>query len=236
MDHMGHKSLKSCPVCGVLEAKKSPVHKHYGGSCCLSCKAFFRRAVASKKSTEHFRPCPTFGRCAFTNDAKIKCVQCRYSKCLAVGMKEELIPNEEERKKFTFPKKKKTFGCNESQLDSILRSYNEATIELMELKESKAMSAVIISAFMSPMVAEESVRIMSIASDFQRALFKIFSYKLDQFQSLDRTTQLTLLSKNSGLFTQFILAHFIFADNGFDQLTWLLGGSAPQISKCIYKA
>ncbi len=32
-----------CPVCGEAMGKEASV-LHYGGACCLSCRAFFRRA------------------------------------------------------------------------------------------------------------------------------------------------------------------------------------------------
>jgi hypothetical protein len=36
-------SSTTCPVCGELATS----HMHYGGLSCLSCKAFYRRAVTS---------------------------------------------------------------------------------------------------------------------------------------------------------------------------------------------
>ena len=37
-----------CPVCGDLAI----AHFHYGGMCCYSCKAFFRRVVNTSKVSE----------------------------------------------------------------------------------------------------------------------------------------------------------------------------------------
>ena len=39
----------SCPVCGDTAV----AHFHYGGMCCYSCKAFFRRVVNTYKVTLH---------------------------------------------------------------------------------------------------------------------------------------------------------------------------------------
>ena len=40
-----HKSMIDCPVCGDIAV----AHFHYGGMCCYSCKAFFRRVVNTNK-------------------------------------------------------------------------------------------------------------------------------------------------------------------------------------------
>ena len=42
--HSG-KSTIDCPVCGDIAI----AHFHYGGMCCYSCKAFFRRVVNTCK-------------------------------------------------------------------------------------------------------------------------------------------------------------------------------------------
>ena len=39
------KSMIDCPVCGDIAV----AHFHYGGMCCYSCKAFFRRVVNTYK-------------------------------------------------------------------------------------------------------------------------------------------------------------------------------------------
>ena len=40
-----NKSMIDCPVCGDIAV----AHFHYGGMCCYSCKAFFRRVVNTNK-------------------------------------------------------------------------------------------------------------------------------------------------------------------------------------------
>ena len=42
---MAGKARISCPVCGDTAV----AHFHYGGMCCYSCKAFFRRVVNTSK-------------------------------------------------------------------------------------------------------------------------------------------------------------------------------------------
>ena len=83
----GSKS-RLCPVC-----EESPnSHKHYGGVSCLSCKAFFRRAVTSKASSKG-KTC-RFRRSI--DDENIlcgirKCGVCRLVKCFRSGMNPDLV-------------------------------------------------------------------------------------------------------------------------------------------------
>ena len=44
------KSMIDCPVCGDIAV----AHFHYGGMCCYSCKAFFRRVVNTNKVSLRF--------------------------------------------------------------------------------------------------------------------------------------------------------------------------------------
>ncbi len=39
-----------CPVCGEEAPDAQVHHPHYGGICCYSCRAFFRRASRKSKS------------------------------------------------------------------------------------------------------------------------------------------------------------------------------------------
>lgn len=91
---------EACAVCGDL-----CTGYHYGVMSCEGCKGFFRRSVkdeAYKKYT-----CNREGRCMmrledFTvkRSMRTSCRECRYKKCLAVGMnKDHLRPIEKEVKK-----------------------------------------------------------------------------------------------------------------------------------------
>ena len=45
MEEGAARAMISCPVCG----DSAVPHFHYGGMCCYSCKAFFRRVVNTSK-------------------------------------------------------------------------------------------------------------------------------------------------------------------------------------------
>ncbi|KAF8372497.1 hypothetical protein PRIPAC_78926 [Pristionchus pacificus] len=73
----------ACVVCG-----DPAIGYNYDAASCASCKAFFRRAVVGKQTT--FSCCQRNGICAREPTLK-PCRKCRYDKCIAGGMKPELV-------------------------------------------------------------------------------------------------------------------------------------------------
>uniref|UniRef100_A0A1I8AV85 Nuclear receptor domain-containing protein n=1 Tax=Steinernema glaseri TaxID=37863 RepID=A0A1I8AV85_9BILA len=81
--------LSGCPVC----FKESPVCYNFGGICCRSCAAFFRRAVRSGKE-------PTCAKnhllCKRSNVMvvganNVGCKKCRLDRCFAHGMRPKFV-------------------------------------------------------------------------------------------------------------------------------------------------
>ncbi|XP_075959372.1 nuclear receptor subfamily 1 group I member 2 [Anarhichas minor] len=76
---------QACGVCGDL-AKGF----HFNALTCEGCKGFFRRAIKR----------PTQLRCRFLNECNIKknnrrsCQACRFRKCQAIGMRQEMVMSE----------------------------------------------------------------------------------------------------------------------------------------------
>ena len=79
------KKTKMCQVC----KENSASHLHYGGRSCLSCKAFFRRAVTSSKKERvcKFRKVPDPDALCTVK----KCASCRFKRCKENGMLEQLV-------------------------------------------------------------------------------------------------------------------------------------------------
>ena len=76
-----------CTVCGG-----APSHRHYGGLSCLSCKAFFRRAVTSTSKREKTCSKALSGElCSLDSGQKRACGPCRLKRCLQTGMKAQLV-------------------------------------------------------------------------------------------------------------------------------------------------
>lgn len=73
-----------CPICG----NPAPGHNHFGGMCCYSCRAFFRRT--STRPLSSFKCRGGENNCVVTAGSKC-CIRCRLRKCLQVGMDPTLI-------------------------------------------------------------------------------------------------------------------------------------------------
>ena len=94
-----------CQVCFMPTKAGKNNQFHYGAICCISCKAFFRRCHREDSQLEKFK-CKDGEKCNFKVIKRIQCKRCRYLRCLAVGMDPSKVLNEEERKQYTFPKKR----------------------------------------------------------------------------------------------------------------------------------
>uniref|UniRef100_A0A5K3ELX8 NR LBD domain-containing protein n=2 Tax=Mesocestoides corti TaxID=53468 RepID=A0A5K3ELX8_MESCO len=68
-----------CQICGELAAGF-----HHGAYVCEACKKFFmRHSLANGRATT---TCPSGGKCVIAKTSRGRCQQCRYKKCLEVGM------------------------------------------------------------------------------------------------------------------------------------------------------
>ena len=97
--------MESCPICN--ETKK-PFHCHYGATCCLKCRAFFRRVIQTNGTTnlENVFSCTSITQHNNCDMQKFgithKCPRCRLMRCLEIGMRpDKVVLDEETRTKFT---------------------------------------------------------------------------------------------------------------------------------------
>jgi len=71
-----------CLICTGAAA----AHQHYGAVCCYSCRAFFRRGIV-----RNYNCVRGDNLCQVNSITRTNCKRCRYARCLAVGMKPELV-------------------------------------------------------------------------------------------------------------------------------------------------
>ena len=72
-------------ACSVCSAPAS-AHHHYGAVVCYPCRAFFRRGT-----TKQFTCVTGYHSCPVDKSMKNRCRGCRYTRCLQVGMRPELV-------------------------------------------------------------------------------------------------------------------------------------------------
>ncbi|KAJ8377881.1 hypothetical protein AAFF_G00250320 [Aldrovandia affinis] len=77
-----------CAICGDRSSGK-----HYGVYSCEGCKGFFKRTVRKDLSYT----CRDSKDCLVDKRQRNRCQYCRYQKCLAMGMKREVVQDERQR-------------------------------------------------------------------------------------------------------------------------------------------
>ncbi|KAG7252820.1 hypothetical protein CRUP_034687, partial [Coryphaenoides rupestris] len=77
-----------CAICGDRSSGK-----HYGVYSCEGCKGFFKRTVRKDLSYT----CRDTKDCLVDKRQRNRCQYCRYQKCLAMGMKREVVQDERQR-------------------------------------------------------------------------------------------------------------------------------------------
>jgi hypothetical protein len=82
--------MAECDVCEVLLDKE---RIHYGGISCDPCRQFFRR----KTNAVGQKTCKWGWKCALNHWETRMCQACRYQKCLAIGMRKDLVLETESR-------------------------------------------------------------------------------------------------------------------------------------------
>jgi len=87
-----HTTLQSKHICQICGDRASG--KHYGVYSCEGCKGFFKRTV--RKDLTY--ACRDDRNCIIDKRQRNRCQYCRYMKCLATGMKREVVQEERQRK------------------------------------------------------------------------------------------------------------------------------------------
>ena len=112
-------------MCKVLLDKE---RIHYGGISCYPCRQFFRRETnAGVQKTCRWR-----GVCVVSHGEKRICQACRYQKCLAIGMRRDLVLDTETRKK-RFRQLNQYQEDNEEEQESVWDLSDESSDEGFEI-------------------------------------------------------------------------------------------------------
>merc|ERR1711892_1630987 len=116
-DGAGTRTMSECGVCQQIIQK---ARVHYGGVSCYSCRAFFRRNT----QRQDLPMCKRSASCTVIYKERKQCAACRYQKCLTVGMKQELVLNDDDKKvRFKKLLEKKVMKCSPVSANTIYHEY-----------------------------------------------------------------------------------------------------------------
>lgn len=119
-------SNKICKVCGDRAKANEIFFAHYGAArCCLSCKAFFRRIFRELKHPERVK-CKASGQCDLNLGKRKACRKCRLDKCIQVGMKPDMVPNEEASRQFTYSNKRNIKKLSKKLLKGLDQGFDDS--------------------------------------------------------------------------------------------------------------
>uniref|UniRef100_A0A3B4UE19 Nuclear receptor subfamily 1, group D, member 2a n=1 Tax=Seriola dumerili TaxID=41447 RepID=A0A3B4UE19_SERDU len=109
-----------CKVCGDVASGF-----HYGVHACEGCKGFFRRSI---QQNIQYKKCLKMENCTIMRINRNRCQQCRFKKCLAVGMSRDAVrfgripKREKQRMLLEMQNAMNNMMSNNSQLHSMLSS------------------------------------------------------------------------------------------------------------------
>lgn len=202
-----------CLVCGDRASGY-----HYNALACEGCKGFFRRSIT--KNARYTNTCKYGGNCEIDMYMRRKCQECRFRKCLTVGMRSECVVPESQcaikrsnkkpavrsvktsssptvPKPAATPEKRLSYGrplkAEEGQLIDMIVAL-QAQFELPSTEEIKKIDVVVAEEIYE---SNQIVRHMCESTIRVVELIVEFCKKLPGFSSLKMEDQLVLLKSCS---------------------------------------
>lgn len=113
-----------CKVCGDVASGF-----HYGVHACEGCKGFFRRSI---QQNIQYKKCLKMENCTIMRINRNRCQQCRFKKCLAVGMSRDAVrfgripKREKQRMLLEMQNAMNNMMSSNSQLHSMLQGHQSS--------------------------------------------------------------------------------------------------------------
>ncbi|XP_028984092.1 nuclear receptor subfamily 1 group D member 2a [Betta splendens] len=127
-----------CKVCGDVASGF-----HYGVHACEGCKGFFRRSI---QQNIQYKKCLKMENCTIMRINRNRCQQCRFKKCMAVGMSRDAVrfgripKREKQRMLLEMQNAMNNMMSSNSQLHSMLHGHQSPALP-MEAMASDASSS-----------------------------------------------------------------------------------------------
>ncbi|XP_053743667.1 nuclear receptor subfamily 1 group D member 2a [Synchiropus splendidus] len=120
-----------CKVCGDVASGF-----HYGVHACEGCKGFFRRSI---QQNIQYKKCLKMENCTIMRINRNRCQQCRFKKCLAVGMSRDAVrfgripKREKQRMLLEMQNAMNNMMSSSSQLHSMLHGHQSPPLPMESL-------------------------------------------------------------------------------------------------------
>ncbi|XP_060936438.1 nuclear receptor subfamily 1 group D member 2a [Limanda limanda] len=117
-----------CKVCGDVASGF-----HYGVHACEGCKGFFRRSI---QQNIQYKKCLKMENCTIMRINRNRCQQCRFKKCLSVGMSRDAVrfgripKREKQRMLLEMQNAMNNMMSNNSQLHSMLHGHQSPPLPM----------------------------------------------------------------------------------------------------------
>ncbi|XP_076006397.1 nuclear receptor subfamily 1 group D member 2a [Genypterus blacodes] len=127
-----------CKVCGDVASGF-----HYGVHACEGCKGFFRRSI---QQNIQYKKCLKMENCTIMRINRNRCQQCRFKKCLAVGMSRDAVrfgripKREKQRMLLEMQNAMNNMMSNNSQLHSMLHGHQSPPLPMEALPSNASPS------------------------------------------------------------------------------------------------
>ncbi|XP_019958986.2 nuclear receptor subfamily 1 group D member 2a [Paralichthys olivaceus] len=128
-----------CKVCGDVASGF-----HYGVHACEGCKGFFRRSI---QQNIQYKKCLKMENCTIMRINRNRCQQCRFKKCLSVGMSRDAVrfgripKREKQRMLLEMQNAMNNMMSNNSQLHSMLHGHQSPTLPMEAMTSDASSSA-----------------------------------------------------------------------------------------------
>ncbi|XP_036928828.1 nuclear receptor subfamily 1 group D member 2a [Acanthopagrus latus] len=128
-----------CKVCGDVASGF-----HYGVHACEGCKGFFRRSI---QQNIQYKKCLKMENCTIMRINRNRCQQCRFKKCLAVGMSRDAVrfgripKREKQRMLLEMQNAMNNMMSNNSQLHSMLHGHQSPSLPMETLTSDASSSS-----------------------------------------------------------------------------------------------
>ena len=222
--------MATTPDSGACEVCQRPNRTYYTYLCqatgfvvCTACRIFYVDSVRQNIYTSY--KCLEKQQCNLAvKRGKDLCKYCKFQKCQDVGMTQDSIKparkyhqtnkeqgNPQPRNK----KERKLHLAKQAWIGNIQKNYDEA-VRKMVLEES-VLESICHGHCVQWIPARHSNEVMSCIQQASTLALKTLE-KDGTFQSLCRADQIFLFNNNVPLFGMYLLANYLTAPTGFDQL------------------